>query len=175
MFNNEDFLQLGDSASCSWGPCFSPGTPSGAIPGPSRNDFGMVDLWGDAEEDSDDKESQHLLLRSHEDLFASTNPWKDAAAQASSATMSWSGSAASGSGTVSGRYSTASSYHDVLKTGSQEVCCLQLAAVDSCREHTERARMPTSPRELILNPGTRLGMQETPSCHLEARYDLYWC
>ena len=123
MFNNEDFLQLGDAASGPWGPCFSPS--SGAtLPGPSRNDIGMVDLWGEAEEESEDEESQHLLLRSHEDLFASTNPWKDAAS--SFAAMSWSGSGASGSGNGVGRCSKASSYHDVLKTGSQEVCCLHL-------------------------------------------------
>jgi hypothetical protein len=143
MFSNDEFLQLGEG---SLGPCVSPCTPSrSAIPGPSGSDFGMVDLWG-AEESDEESPQQHLLLYSHEDPFASINPWKDAAmmtssssaaahaAQSSAAAMSWGSSGAGGSGTSLGRYSKANSYQEVLKSGSQEVIQLHVrwACHDPC-------------------------------------------
>ena len=129
MFSNDEFLQLGEG---SLGPCVSPGTPSrSAIPGPSSSDFGMADLWGADESDEEDSPQQHLLLHSHEDPFASINPWKDASAhafQSSAAAMSWGSSGAGGSDTSLGRYSKASSYQEVLKSGSQEVLELHVHA-----------------------------------------------
>jgi hypothetical protein len=145
MFSNDEFLQLGEG---SLGPCVSPGTPSRcAIPGPSGGDFGMVDLWGADESDEEGSPQQHLLLHSHEDPFASINPWKDAAAhaaQSSAAAMSWGSSGAGGSGTSLGRYSKANSYQEVLKSGSQEVIELHVRActipLSSLHEHEHVAR-----------------------------------
>jgi hypothetical protein len=107
MFNNEDFLQLGDSTGLA---CMSPGMPATSFAGKSRTDMSMIDestdLWGPGEDSDDDlppySKQSHLILN-HQDeetcdgmhTLHSETSWKE----------------------TSGTAWKASSYQDVLKAG----------------------------------------------------------